>query len=46
MNENHLKMLASPMWREILERDMLPWVTRVADLGDDLLEIGPGPGAR
>jgi SAM-dependent methyltransferase len=28
----------------MLERDMLPWLTSVVDLGDDVLEIGPGPG--
>jgi SAM-dependent methyltransferase len=44
MNSRHLEMLASPMWREMLERDTLPWVRSVADLGDDVLEVGPGPG--
>jgi SAM-dependent methyltransferase len=44
MNEFHLEMLSSPRWAEMLERDLLPWVTTVADLGDDVLEIGPGPG--
>jgi SAM-dependent methyltransferase len=44
MNSYHLEMLASPMWREMLERDTLPWVRSVADLGDDVLEVGPGPG--
>ena len=28
----------------MLERDLLPWVISVADLGDDVLEVGPGPG--
>jgi SAM-dependent methyltransferase len=44
MNTYHLEMLASPRWAEMLERDLLPWVTSVADLGDDVLEVGPGPG--
>ena len=44
MNEFHLEMLSSPRWAEMLERDLLPWVAAVADLGDDVLEIGPGPG--
>jgi SAM-dependent methyltransferase len=44
MNDYHLEVLASPRWREMLERDLLPWVESVADLGDDVLEIGPGPG--
>jgi SAM-dependent methyltransferase len=44
MNETHLKALASPQWAQILEKNLLPWVTSVADLGDDVLEVGPGPG--
>jgi len=44
MNELHLQFLASDAWREMLETELLPWVERVADLGDDVLEVGPGPG--
>lgn len=44
MNKSHLEMLASPRWAEMLERDLLPWVTSAIDLGDDVLEVGPGPG--
>jgi SAM-dependent methyltransferase len=44
MNEGHLQFLASPEWAQILETDLLPWALGVADLGDDLLEVGPGPG--
>ena len=28
----------------MLEAELLPWLSTVADLGDDVLEIGPGPG--
>ncbi len=28
----------------MLEADLLPWVDAAGDLGDDVLEIGPGPG--
>ena len=28
----------------MLETDLLPWLRSVGDLGDDVLEIGPGPG--
>ena len=28
----------------MLETDLLPWVEGAGDLGDDVLEIGPGPG--
>ncbi len=44
MNEGHLTFLASPDWRRMLETDVLPWVDAAGDLGDDVLEIGPGPG--
>src|SRR5262249_36608258 len=44
MNRTHLEFLASPRWAEMLKEDLLPWVVRVGDLGDDVLEIGPGPG--
>lgn len=44
MNKRHIEALSSPRWAEMLERDLLPWVTSVTDLGDDVLEVGPGPG--
>jgi SAM-dependent methyltransferase len=44
MNESHLRFLASPRWAQMLENDVFPWVASVADLGDDVLEVGPGPG--
>jgi SAM-dependent methyltransferase len=44
MNSLHLEFLASPQWGEMLRTDLLPWVDSVGDLGDDVLEIGPGPG--
>ena len=44
VNEGHLKFLASPEWARMLEEDLLPWLAAVADLGDDVIEVGPGPG--
>jgi len=44
MKTHHLSFLASPRWAEMLERDLLPWLRAGGDLGQDLLEIGPGPG--
>jgi SAM-dependent methyltransferase len=44
VNETHLSFLASPQWAEQLEREVLPWIAVAGDLGDDVLEIGPGPG--
>ena len=44
MNEMHLQFLASEDWARMLEADLLPWVEAAGDLGDAVLEIGPGPG--
>lgn len=44
MNELHLQFLASPQWAAMLKNELLPWLRSVGDLGDDVLEIGPGPG--
>ncbi len=38
-------MCASPEWAEHLQGDILPFLTRDVDLGRDMLEVGPGPGA-
>jgi ubiquinone/menaquinone biosynthesis C-methylase UbiE len=45
VNENHAKLLGTAEWAAHLHEDILPAVTDGVDLGDDLLEIGPGPGA-
>jgi SAM-dependent methyltransferase len=44
MNETHLQMCASPEWAEAVERWIIPWVLDGVDLGDDAVEVGPGPG--
>src|SRR5437763_2681160 len=44
MNELHLNFLGSADWAKMLETDLLPWILQAGDLGDDVLEIGPGPG--
>jgi SAM-dependent methyltransferase len=44
MNEGHLTYLASPEWAASLRTELLPWIQETADLGDHVLEIGPGPG--
>jgi SAM-dependent methyltransferase len=43
MNEIHLQLLASPEWGAYVEEELLPWALG-RDLGDDVLEVGPGPG--
>ena len=44
MNEAHLRICASPEWAAFVESDLLPWVLREQDLGDEVLEVGPGRG--
>jgi SAM-dependent methyltransferase len=44
MNEEHLRICSSPQWAEYVEQDLLPWALARSELGDDVLEIGPGPG--
>jgi SAM-dependent methyltransferase len=45
VNENHANLLGTPEWAAHLHDDILPAVTAGTDLGEDMLEIGPGPGA-
>jgi SAM-dependent methyltransferase len=44
MNEEHLKLCSSNQWAEYVEHDLLPWALGERNLGDDVLEVGPGPG--
>jgi SAM-dependent methyltransferase len=44
MNRAHLEYLASSEWADTLQTDLLPWLESTVKLGDDVLEIGPGPG--
>ncbi len=45
MNENHAKVMSSPEWAAHIQDEVLPQATAVVDLGAELLELGPGPGA-
>jgi SAM-dependent methyltransferase len=45
MNENHAKLMPSPEWAEYIQGEVLPQATAGVELGADLLELGPGPGA-
>ncbi len=45
MNSNHAKLCPSPEWARHIQDEILPALTAHASLGEDLLEIGPGPGA-
>ena len=44
MNKIHLELCASPDWAKYMSDDLLPWAMSECDLGDDVLELGPGPG--
>jgi ubiquinone/menaquinone biosynthesis C-methylase UbiE len=44
MNERHLQICASAEWAETVRNEILPWALGARDLGDDVLEVGPGPG--
>jgi ubiquinone/menaquinone biosynthesis C-methylase UbiE len=44
MNRCHGMLCRSGIWKRTLERDIFPWVFEGAQLGDEVLEIGPGPG--
>jgi SAM-dependent methyltransferase len=43
MNRLHQWLCRSARWREAV-RERVPWTVASADLGGDVLELGPGPG--
>ena len=45
MNSAHAVVCSSGWWKRTVERKLLPWGLAGVDLGDDVLEIGPGFGA-
>lgn len=45
MNENHTQLCPSPEWASHIQEDVLPSLVNIADLGESMLELGPGPGA-
>jgi SAM-dependent methyltransferase len=45
MNENHTQLCPSPGWASYIQDDVLPSLVSMADLGENMLELGPGPGA-
>jgi len=44
VNEVHLQLCGGDEWAEAVERYIIPWTLDGLDLGDDVLEVGPGPG--
>jgi SAM-dependent methyltransferase len=45
MNENHARVCSSQEWAQHIQQEILPELTSGIDLGKEMLEIGPGPGA-
>ncbi len=45
MNRAHGLVCSSGWWARTVERELLPWGLAGVDLGEDVLEIGPGFGA-
>jgi SAM-dependent methyltransferase len=44
MNQEHLTLCSSAEWAEAVQRWIIPWVLEGIELGEDVLEVGPGPG--
>lgn len=44
MNSFHRWYCRSAFWKTALQRGILPWALDGVDLGQELLEVGPGPG--
>ena len=44
MNRFHKWYCRSGHWKRKVQDEILPWTLRDLDLGDSVLEIGPGPG--
>lgn len=45
MNHAHGVLCSSGWWAKRVERELLPWALAGIDLGEEVLEIGPGLGA-
>lgn len=45
MNWAHAVVCSSGWWRRTVERELLPWALAGVELGDEVLEVGPGFGA-
>jgi SAM-dependent methyltransferase len=44
MNADHQSLCSSPEWAEYLRGQILPTLLAGVELGDEMLELGPGPG--
>ena len=44
MNYLHRRLCRSERWKQTVEKYALPWTLEDINLGDNVLEVGPGPG--
>ncbi|HXJ91550.1 MAG TPA: class I SAM-dependent methyltransferase [Terriglobia bacterium] len=44
MNHIHRWLCRSPLWQRALKQTVMPWALNAVELGDNALEVGPGPG--
>jgi SAM-dependent methyltransferase len=44
MNKQHLQYCSSDEWADAVQRWIIPQALAGVELGDDVLEVGPGPG--
>jgi hypothetical protein len=44
VNTKHLELCSADEWADTVKRHIIPWTLEGLELGDDVLEIGPGPG--
>jgi ubiquinone/menaquinone biosynthesis C-methylase UbiE len=44
MNKKHLELCSADDWADTVKRYIIPWTLEGIELGDDVLEVGPGPG--
>lgn len=44
MNSDHQRLCSSAEWAEHIQTEVLPQLISRIDLGDEMLELGPGPG--
>src|SRR5215471_2102941 len=44
MNRFHRWFCRTSRWKKALANEIIPWTLKGVELGDDVLEVGPGPG--
>lgn len=44
MNRFHRWFCRTSLWKKALANEIIPWALMDIELGDDVLEVGPGPG--